>query len=167
MSIKELPERSLEQPTNSGRKTLFTIPIVIALLIVGVIAFVACQGTDTSTQTTSRPSLQYTPPNPPTAMNADYKDTVKNQVAQALHLTASQLQARLHANSNDLYGAAQDQSINQDQLSTIVTTAFQAANSHMVSTGQWTQQQADAEMQYWNQRSSKALVGDVTNFFIG
>jgi hypothetical protein len=96
-----------------------------------------------------------------------YDETVKDQVAQALHLTVAQVTAQLQAEpSPDLRGVAKPQGLAQDQLYRLVLGALQTADDRMVSSGVWTRHQADDEMQYWTQQDQVSLLNGVARWFV-
>lgn len=159
-------EQTSQPRVNQGwlRPTLIVLGGVI--LVAGVAVFFLLYHTN-STSSTPRPSVSYTPPDPPEPLTASYKQLVLDQVAQGFHLPIDQLKTKLRANPNGLFGVAHDANISDDQLATILKNAFQSASNSMVTTGTWSEQQASTEMSYWNQRASKALAGDVTTWFLG
>jgi len=112
----------------------------------------------------SAPSVQYSPPQPPLALSVAYEDAVKQSLAQQLHVSVSQLTHEAQANQDGLFGVADAHGLSQDQLHTMLLSAFQSASDQMVSTGHWTHQQAGTEMQYWKKREFKALAGDVSSW---
>ena len=112
----------------------------------------------------SAPSVQYSPPQPPLPLSVAYEDAVKQSLAGQLHVSVSQLAHETQANRDGLFGVADAQGLSQDQLHTMLLSAFQSASDQMVSTGHWTHQQTGTEMQYWKQREFKAQVGDVSSW---
>jgi hypothetical protein len=112
----------------------------------------------------SAPSVQYSPPQPPTALSVAYEDAVKQSLAHHLHVSVSQLAHETQANQDGLFGVAGARGLSQDQLHTMLLNAFQSASDQMESPGHWTHQQASDEMQYWKQREFKALAGDVSSW---
>ncbi len=95
-----------------------------------------------------------------------YEDAVKQSLAQQLHVDVSQLAHETQANQDGLFGVADARGLSQDQLHTLLLSAFQSASDQMVSTGHWTNQQAGTEMEYWKQRDFKALAGDVSSWLV-
>lgn len=112
------------------------------------------------------PSVQYSPPQPPTALSVVYEDAVKQSLAQQLHLGVSQLAHETQANQDGLFGVADARGLSQDQLHILLLNAFQSASDQMESLAHWTHQQAGTEMQYWKLREGKALVGDVSSWLV-
>ena len=114
----------------------------------------------------SAPSVQYSPPQPPLPLSVPYEDAVKQSLAQQLHVDVSQLATEVQANQDGLFGVADARGLSQDQLHTVLLSAFQSAGEQMESLGHWTHQQAGTEMQYWKQREFKALAGDVSSWLV-
>lgn len=153
---------SYEGKTQRRVKWRWFLPLLVSLSIIAGWLVFAVLHTDNRP---APPQVEYSPPNPPLPLTAAYEEAVKDQVAQKLHLTVAQVAAQMQSNPDGLFGVAEAQGMSEDQLTTMLTNAFQAASDQMVRDSQWTQQQADAEMQYWRQRSPKALVGDVGSWF--
>jgi hypothetical protein len=110
---------------------------------------------------------QYSPARPPVQPTAAYYETVETQIAQGLGETVAQVKVGVAADPNEgLFGVATAQGVSPDGLYTIEIDALQAASDQMVGSGLWTQQQADATMQYWRQRGAKALGSDMTGWFL-
>jgi len=114
----------------------------------------------------SAPSVHYSPPQPPIALSVAFEDAVKQSLAEQLHVGESQLAHETQANQDGLFGVADAHGLSQDQLHTLLLSAFQSASDQMVSLGHWTNQQAGAEMLYWKQREFKALAGDVSSWLV-
>ncbi len=107
------------------------------------------------------------PLTPPVPLTAMYDESVKEQVAQGLHLSVAQATAQLQAEPTpDLRAVAKPQGLAQDQLYTLVLNALQMADDHMVSTDLWTQQQANDEMQYWKRQNQLSLINGVASWFL-
>jgi hypothetical protein len=114
---------------------------------------------DTSTQ-------EYRRPNPPVALPAAYYQTVEEQIAQGLGLSVAQVKAGIRADPGEgLFGVATAQGVSPDQLYSIEINAHTVASAQMVANGVWTQQQADATIQYWQGRDAKSLGSDMTDWF--
>jgi hypothetical protein len=131
-------------------------------MIVAVIAalWLAVLRLDTSAQ-------EYRRPNPPVALPAAYYQIVEEQVAQGLGLSVAQVKAGIRADRGEgLFGVATAQGASPDQLYAIEIAAHQAASAQMVASGVWTQQQADATVQYWQERGAKALGSDMNGWFL-
>jgi hypothetical protein len=156
----------------SGRPILITgVAVLVTLVtVVAVAAFLQAGSAIRSPATTrsaDRPSVEYTPPNPPVTLPPTYHEVVKEQVAQGLHLSVAQVVAKIQSNPDDgLYGVAVAGGVSQDQVESLALSAFRTAGDKMVSTGNWTRQQADQDIQYWSNRGSKALVGDITGWLL-
>lgn len=166
MSINNEQKQAFEERRPRGMRNLLLSLIVCVVVIAGLGGFFVWHSATTSNANNSRPSIEYMPPTPPQALTDVYKQAVEEQLAQGLHLSTGQLKTRLAANSDDLFGVAQQQGVNDIQISTLLVHAFQAATARVVTAGTWTQQQGNAEMQYWQGRSSKALAGDVTSWLL-
>ncbi|GHO60105.1 hypothetical protein [Ktedonobacter robiniae] len=136
-------------------------PLLSLVMVLTSIAFTAC-----SFDNSSRPSAQYTIPNPPTALPAEYYKTVKEQVAKALRLSVSQTADKIKTDPDGLFGVANHQGISQEQFTKIQLDAMQTAGKQMVTMAKWTQQQADNDFKYWQARSEKALNGDISTWFV-
>jgi hypothetical protein len=153
----------------SGRPILIT-GVAVLVAVVAVALFLQAGSAILSpapTRSADRPSVEYTPPNPPVTLPPTYYEVVKEQVDQGLHLSVAQVVAKLQSNLDDgLYSVAVAGGVPQDQLESLALSAFQTAGDKMVSTGNWTRQQADQDIQYWNNRGSKALVGDITAWLL-
>ena len=108
-------------------------------------------GVPAPTATSSPAAASSGPLTPPVPLTAMYDESVKEQVAQGLHLTVAQVTARLQAEPTpDLQGIGKQQGLAQDQLYRLVLSALQTADDQMVTSGVWTQQQADEEMQHFS-----------------
>lgn len=146
--------------TSAQQSKGFRLPLGLVMVLT-IVAFTAC-----SSDNSSRPSAQYTAPNPPTALPAEYYKTVKEQVAKALRLSVSQTANEVKTDPDGLFGVANHQGISQDQLTKLQLDAMQTAGKQMVTVGKWTQQQADNDFKYWQARSGKALNGDISTWFV-
>jgi hypothetical protein len=114
----------------------------------------------------SAPAQEYRRPNPPVALPAAYYQTVEEQIAQGLGLSVAQVKAGIRSDPGEgLFGVATAQGVSPDQLYNIEIEAHTVASARMVASGVWTQQQADATVQYWQERGAKALGSDMTDWF--
>jgi hypothetical protein len=146
---------------------LASVIVVGGILVWQITAHSGSSGGSTNPET-SQPEVGSTslliPPTPLTAM---YDEMVEEQVARGLHLTVAQVTAQLQAQPTpDLRGVGKQQGLAQDQLYRLVLSALQTVDNHQVSSGVWTQQQADEEMQYWSQQTQLPLLNGVANWFV-
>lgn len=115
----------------------------------------------------SPPTVSSDPLAPPVPLTAMYDESVKDQVAQGLHLTVAQVTAQLQAEPTpDLRGIGKQQGLAQDQLYRLVLSALQTADNQMVTSHTWTEPQADEEMGYWSQQTQLALINGVARWFL-
>ncbi len=91
---------------------------------------------------------------------------VRQQVAQKLHLSVSQLQAQLQSGT-PIETLAAHVGMSQDQWQTFVLDTYQTAYDHAVSAGAVTQQQADHDMQNIRRYPLSALDEWVTGDCLG
>ena len=161
MSINEKQEQLVEERRPRGKRNLIIVLVVCVVAIAGGAGFFVLHNANADNFNASRPSIGYTPPTPPQPLTPAYEQAVEAQIAQGLHLTTSQLKTQVSTNADGLFGVAQQQGVNDTQLSNLLIQSFQSATDKIVSAGTWTQQQGSAEMQYWKGRSSKALAGDI------
>jgi flagellar basal body-associated protein FliL len=155
-----------KEATNKAKPRPFTLLLICGIVLLIGVGLLAWSLFFRSPTRPSAPSVQYSPARPPIVLSAAYENAVKQNLAQQLHLSVSQLAYQIKANQDGLFGDAETRGISDNQLSTILLNAFQSASDQMVSTGQWTTPQATAEMQYWKQRGLKALSGDVTSWLL-
>nr|MBA2677652.1 hypothetical protein [Ktedonobacteraceae bacterium] len=121
--------------------------VVLVLLILGIAGFVllpkltapASDQKAASTPAASTPAARnvYAP------YLAQYRGTIRSQIAQGLHLSDTQLEDQL-GSGKTLSSIATDQKISNSQLQTLVTNAFQNGFQPAVSGGNLTQKQVDA-----------------------
>ena len=156
-------EREGSYQTKPWRFSLFLVGGIVLLIGVGLLVWSLFFRSPTRP---SAPSVQYSPPRPPIALSVAYENAVKQSMAQQLHVSVSQLAHEIKANQDGLFGIAETRGISDNQLSAMLVNAFQSASHQMVNMGQWTTQQANTEMQYWIQRGSKALSGDVSSWLL-
>lgn len=144
--------------------------LLLGVILVGgvVIAARASTSGGAPSSTGSSPSTTAisSPLTPPVPLTATYDEAVKEQVAQGLHLTVAQVRTQLQANpTGDLMQVAKPQGLAQDQVYRLLMNALQIAGDHMVSSGAWTQQQADKETQYWRSQNVQSIIDGVTGWF--
>ena len=191
----EAPSLLQSRPQRQSRRGPATLLLLAgALVLVGVVAIVAWQaflprssapGTGTSTPASGKgQNSSATPPgwNDP----ALYWQTIREQVAQGLHLTVAQVTAQLQAagaastatpsssgkgNAPDpgapMTAVAAHQGITTDQLRTIELSALQKGCDALVAQGTLTQAQADQRMQTFNGWDQGTLNWYVTHAFTG
>jgi hypothetical protein len=147
------------------KKPLARLFALSVLFLTGMI-FVACAAQNGAVNET--PMLSATQPAgvPPVAVPASMYTIVKTQVAQGMRLTVAQITTQLQADPNaSLMNLGKGRGLALDQLHTSLINALQSASDQTVNAGFWTQQQANVDMGYWNQRSQAALVNDITAWF--
>lgn len=132
-------------------------------------AFLAACTTGGSAQNASTSNTQKTGKtgtNPPIALTADYKTLVKEQIAQRLKLSVDQVKRKLQTET-DLFYVASDQQIAgiPDSVIQIELNALKAGDDKMVSNHTWTQQQANQNIQYWQNLGNKGITGQISNWF--
>ena len=92
--------------------------------------------------------------------------TVRQHIAQGLHLTVDQITSQMVA-GKQITHVASAQDISGGQLHTIELNAYQAAFQQAVQNGTYTQDQANTYMANYRQRSSEQLNESVTLLFGG
>lgn len=92
--------------------------------------------------------------------------TVRQQIAQGLHLTVDQITAQMVA-GKQITDVASTQGISSSQLHTVELNAYQAAFHQAVQNGTYTQDQADTYMAGYRQRDPAVLNANVTELFGG
>jgi hypothetical protein len=172
-----------DQPRRSGKRHLSWLFLLGGVLVVGglllawqVVLHTAVATPAHSSVPTSQPGLaSATSPSsspgtrslspqgpPPTPL---YYQTFEQQVAQGLHLTVPEVKTRLQSTPS-LFALARNQGLTQQQAYNLVINALRAAGDKMVSTNVWTRQQADADLQSWQQRDQEAVDGGSTKLFM-
>ena len=150
---------TIEAPRRAGR---WIILLVAGAMIVGAVGVALWL----TVLRPSAPAQEYRRPNPPVALPAAYYQTVEEQIAQGLGLSVAQVKDGIHADPGEgLFGVATAQGVSPDQFYRIEINAHKVASAQMVASGVWTQQQADATVQYWQGRDAKALGSDMTDWF--
>lgn len=155
----------------------------VGCVVVGLLIFFGLRlFTQQATNTTSTPSsssggqvLQQpggsgSQSTPPTGKGSGYPpgflNTVKQQIAQGLHLTVDQVTAEVSA-GKQIADVAAVQGISRDQLHIIELNAYQAAFNDAVQKGTYTQDQANTYMENYRQRDPGKLNDTVTALFGG
>jgi hypothetical protein len=185
------------RPQRRSRRGLAALLLLLGcVIIVGVVAIVAWQAL---AQHTPSPSLSAPGTNEPTKGNATgnalppgwndpaiYWQTIRTQVAQGLHLSATQITAQLQAagvtstatpastSKNvapdpgaPMTNLAAQQGISTDQLRTLELNALQTACNTMVTQGKLTQADADQRMQVFRSWDQGTLNWYVMHAFTG
>lgn len=122
--------------------------IVLALLILAIAVLVPRLMTNANNQAATSTPAASTPAAKPAVRNvyapylAQYREGIRSQIAQNLHLSTTQLETQLSAGQT-LSGIATTQNISTTQLQTIVTNAFQTGFQPAVNSGNLTQKQVD------------------------
>lgn len=133
-----------------SKKVIIGGAIVLVLLILGIAGATLMPRLMTSANNqaaTSTPAAS-TPATKPAVRNvyapylAQYREGIRSQIAQNLHLSTTQLETQL-STGQTLSGIATTQSISTTQLQTIVTNAFQNGFQPAVNSGNLTQKQVD------------------------
>jgi hypothetical protein len=150
----------LESPGRARKRWIgLLVGGAMLLGVVGVALWLTVLRPDASTQ-------EYHRPNPPVALPAAYYQMVEEQIAQGLGLSVAQVRDEIHADPGEgLFGVATRRS-RVDQLYDIEINAHKTASAQLVASGVWTQAQADATIQYWQERGAKALGSDMTDWFV-
>ena len=152
-------DETIDAPRRAGR---WIILLVAGAMIVGAVGVALWL----TVLRPSAPAQEYRRPNPPVALPAAYYQTVEEQIAQGLGLSVAQVKAGIHADPGEgLFAVATAQGVSPVQFYRIEISAHQAACAQMVASGVWTQQQADATVQYWQGRDAKSLGSDMTGWF--
>ena len=95
-----------------------------------------------------------------------FMTTVRQHIAQGLHLTVNQITSQMAA-GKQITDVASAQGISSSQLHTIELNAYQAAFQQAVQNGTYTQDQANTYMENYRQRAPGQLNDNVTVFFGG
>ena len=141
--------------------------VVGGILVWQITAHSESLGGSTNSEASQPAMGSISPLMPPVPLTALYDEIVKDQVAQRLHLTVAQVTAQLQAEPTpDLRSVGKQQGLAQDQLYRLVLSALQTADDRMVSSGFWTEPQADEEMQYWSQQTQVSLINSVARWFL-
>jgi len=153
----QLPSSGQSAPTRPPleRKRLYiiggaTVLALLLLVIGGIFLLPGLTRSNNAPAATPPVSAQATPPakrpaskNPYTPYLSKYGPTIRNSVAQGLHLTPAELRTQLHSGKT-LSAIATAQGLSASQLQTLVTDAFQNGLKPAVTSGGLTQKQVDA-----------------------
>jgi hypothetical protein len=141
--------------------------VVGGILVWQIAAHSGSSGGSTNSETSQPAEGSTSPLMPPVPLTATYDEMVEQQVAQELNLTVAQVTAQLQAQPTpDLRGVGKQQGLAQDQLYQLVLSALQTVDNHQVTSGLWTEPQADEEMQYWSQQTQLSLLNGVASWFV-
>jgi hypothetical protein len=152
-------DEAIASPRRAGRWIILLVAGAMIVLAVGATLWLTVLRPDASAQ-------EYRRPSPPVALPAAYYQTVEEQIAQGLGVSVAQVKAGIHADPGEgLFGVATAQGVSPDQFYAIEINAHKVASAQMVASGVWTQTQADATVQYWQERGAKALGSDMTDWF--
>ncbi len=89
------------------------------------------------------------------AVPPEFATTVRQQVAQGLHLTSAQLVAQLHGGT-PLATLASQQGLTIEQLHAVELQALSAGYAQLVREGTWTQQRADHAINQFTQDTNNS-----------
>lgn len=147
---------------------LICIIVVGSVLVWQIAAHAGSGGGSGPAAAPSSPAADNSGPlTPPVPLRATYDEFVKDQVAQRLHLTVAQVTVQLRADPTpDLREVGKQQGLAQDRLYRLVLGALQTADDQMVTSGVWTQRQADEEQQYWSQQTQLSILNGVAGWFM-
>ena len=98
--------------------------------------------------------------------SAAFIATLKQRVAERLHLSVDQITAQV-SSGKQIADVAAAQGVSAGQLHTIILDAYQAAFDQAVRDGTYTQAQADQYMSGYRSRTASALDGTITEMFGG
>ncbi|GLV56122.1 hypothetical protein KDH_29650 [Dictyobacter sp. S3.2.2.5] len=124
--------------------------LVLLILIIGALVILPNLNASASNQAPAATPVASTTPTAITTRTANgnayapylaqYRSTIRSQIAQGLHLPVDQLVARLKGGTT-LSSIASSQGISNSQLQTMVKTAFQQGFQPAVNSGNLTQKQ--------------------------
>lgn len=135
------------------------------LALAAVLAVSACGTHRSAAGNPPPPAVDSSPLAPPVALDADYRKTVEDGVAAALHSTPSQLSAQLRADPRlTLMSLAKPAGIAQDRLAAAILSALKDAADAEIRWGRWTAEQSDREKQYWNTQRQPDLISEVSRW---
>jgi len=98
--------------------------------------------------------------------SAAFIATLKQRVAERLHLSVDQITAQV-SSGKQIADVAAAQGVSAGQLHAIILDAYQAAFGQAVMDGTYTQAQADQYMSGYRGRTASALNGTITAMFGG
>ena len=144
---------------------------IAAIAIVGLAAFSGC-----SHHRTAQPPSQTPPPRgipnaeplaPPAEVDSAYKTAVESIIAERLHLTIATITQQLRAQPDaTLMNLAKPAGLAQDQLSTLIVSAFNTADDNTVRAGHLTQPQADQLTRYWTSQTDASLITEASYWYL-
>lgn len=165
-----------DQPRHSTKRRLFWLLLLAGALVVGLLfawqIFLhsatpsASQSAFTSGTASPLDSGSSSISPQGSAPTPLYYQTFEQQFAQSIHLTVPEVKARLQSGPPSLFRLAESQGLTQQQAYTLVINALRKAGNTLVQTHVWTQQQADADLQTWQQRDQGAVDGGTTKLFL-
>ena len=145
-----------------------------AIAVITMMALAALAGC--AHQRTSEPLREQPPPagaptsqplTPPQPIDAAYKADVERVVAARLHLTVAQITQQLRAQPNStLMNLAKPLGLAQDQLSTIIVSAFTTADNDTANARHRTAAQADQLTRYWSSQSDASLISEASYWYL-
>jgi hypothetical protein len=109
---------------------------------------------------------QYSAPAPPVALPAAFVPAAKGQIAQSLGLTEQQITDQFPATGKGMVEVADAHGVPPTRWYALELAALQTAGEQMVTDGAWTQEQANAALEYWQQRGAAFINGDFTGWFL-
>lgn len=166
-TTREAPPSLASKPQRSSRQGLPSLLFVVGgVVMLGVVIIIAWSAV--SQHVASTPGTASGAGNPTTKGGSIpgagdpeiYWQTIKDQVAQGMHVSLAELQRQLRAGSSINEIAAQ-QGLSSAQLRTLELNAIQAACQQLVSQGSLTQQEADQRLhsiQSWSQDDLEGYV---------
>lgn len=154
----------ITHPALSRQRSRWIVPArLAALVLASILAFGIWR-----LMTANTGATQYHATHPPVPLSALYYETAREHIAQRLGLSVAQVAAEIRAYPDaGIFGVAGAQGFSPDQLHTLELDALQVAGDQMVASGQWTRQQGDATLHYWQARDAKSLGADITSWFQG
>ena len=129
------------------RRILFAIigALVVVLILVGVGVFVLLPKVTSASSPSATPSatVTTTKKTTPASIVKGYIPTIRDQMAQGLHLTPEQLMTDLRSGQT-LDQIATTQKVSSTQLTTLISTSVTTGLQPAVDAGTLTQKQVDA-----------------------
>ena len=180
MANRQQPEKKTEWNRTSIVLALAGCVVVGLLIFFGIHLFTQQAAGSTTGNTNPPPSSnggqvvqqggsgsQSTPPaGKGSGYPPEFLNTVKQQIAQGLHLTVDQVTAEVSA-GKQIADVARAQGISNTQLHTIELNAYQTAFNQAVQKGTYTQDQANTYMENYRQRDPGQLNNSITALFGG
>ena len=154
-----------EQKPAATRSRFITVLAFALIVVVGAVLLIvwqlnthqAPQGHTTTIIPTRAPTTPATTSSIPSNWPDSYKNLVKQQIAQKLRLSESQIAAQLSQPQVALFNISVNQGIQRQQVIPLWLNALKSAGDQMVKDGTWTRQQADRDYQYWNSQQTTAV----------